>query len=81
METIFGGIPNVAVYLDDILVTGKTLADHLDNLKRVLNILRDAGLRLKEGKCVSLSPEVEYLGHNIRARQMRKYAHTGPPTA
>ena len=50
------------VYIDDILVAGKTPQDHLNNLTAKL---QDAGLRLKKEKCV---PEVEYLGHIISAK-------------
>lgn len=36
MESILGGLPNVCVYLVDILVTGKSEAAHLENLQAVL---------------------------------------------
>lgn len=45
------GIPRVAVYLDDILVTGVDERDHLHNLEEVLSRLEEAGLRLKRNKC------------------------------
>ena len=49
METVLAGlIRNVCLdYLDDIIVTGKTFSEHLDNLRKVLTRLREAGLRLK----------------------------------
>ena len=65
LETLLQGIPNVCVYLDDILVTGKTTKEHLDNLKEVLTRLETAGMRLKQQKCEFLMSEVEYLGHRI----------------
>jgi len=65
LETLLHGIPNVCVYLDDILVTGKTDKEHLDNLQEVLTRLETAGMRLKQQKCAFLLPEVEYLGHRI----------------
>ena len=36
MEMLLQGIPNVSVYLDDILVTGKTESEHLQNLQEIL---------------------------------------------
>ena len=47
MENVLQGLPGVSVYIDDILVTGKTLEDHLKNLEAVLTRLEEAGLRLK----------------------------------
>ena len=49
------------VYIDDILVTGQTVEDHLVTLEGVLERLQKAGLRLKKHKCVFLAPSVEYL--------------------
>ena len=65
LETLLHGIPNFYVYLDDILVTGKTNKEHLENLGEVLTRLETAGMRLKEQKCAFLLSKVEYLGHQI----------------
>ena len=65
MDGLLGGIPGVTVYLDDILITGKTQEDHLSNLDSVLKKLSDAGLRLKKEKCSFMVPSVVYLGHRL----------------
>ena len=67
METLLKGIPNVSVYLDDILVSGNSDKAHLDNLEAVLSRLGAAGFQLKQSKCIFFLPEVEYLGHRIIA--------------
>ena len=67
MDTLLQGIPHVACYLDDILCTGGTEAQHLANLEQVLKRMQDAGLRLKRRKCVFMTPSVTYLGHKITA--------------
>lgn len=67
MEGVLRGIDQVSVYIDDILVTGKTKADHLQHLDEVLTRLREAGLHLKKDKCAFLLSSVEYLGHTISA--------------
>ena len=36
MEGILRGIPHVSVYIDSILVTGPTEAEHMQTLDRVL---------------------------------------------
>lgn len=65
IENIVQGIPNVVVRIDDILVTGKTCAEHLSTLDTVLARLSDSGIRLKRDKCYFLAEEVTYLGHRI----------------
>ncbi|XP_064465302.1 uncharacterized protein K02A2.6-like [Ornithodoros turicata] len=65
MENLFRGLPHVAVYFDDILVTGRNDTEHMRNLHCVLARLRDVGLKLKFDKCHFFVPEVNYLGHII----------------
>ena len=65
MESLLSGIQGVVVYIDDVLVTGKTEAEHLMALDKVLSQIREAGLRLRKDKCVSMAPSVVYLGHRI----------------
>ena len=65
MEEILQGIPHVTVYIDDILVTGATDREHLENLQEVLTHLEKAGIRLKKHKCAFMLAAVEYLGHEI----------------
>lgn len=67
MENLLQGLPRVAVYLDDIILTGRDEAEHLRTLEEVLRHLKDAGLRLHRSKCVFLKKEVEYLGHVVNA--------------
>lgn len=65
MEGILQGVPHVTVYIDDILVTGTSDWEHLQNLQEVLMRLEKAGLKLKREKCAFMLPSVEYLGHVI----------------
>ena len=53
------------VYLDDILVIGKTVEETMSRLEQVLGRLRDAGLKLKPSKCSLFQKELVYLGHVI----------------
>ena len=58
-------MPRTVVRVDDILITGKDDAEHLENLKQVLEVLKVNGLRLKKTKCTFFSKEVVYLGFKI----------------
>ena len=41
MNQLTSDLPGVAVYLDDILISGKTAEDYLNNLRRLLKRLND----------------------------------------
>ena len=58
MESLLSDIPFVAVYIDDILVTGPTDEQHLSTLEEVLKRLQEAGLLLKEKKCIFMAESV-----------------------
>ena len=45
MENLLQGIEGIVVYLDNILVTGRSQEDHLRALEEVLRHLERAGLR------------------------------------
>ena len=53
------------VYLDDVIIFGKTFDEHQERLRIVLNRLCEAGLTLKPSKCQWARTEVKYLGHLI----------------
>ena len=50
MESLLQGLKQVAVYIDDILITGQSEADHLRTLEEVLGRLEAACMRLKAAK-------------------------------
>ena len=65
MDQILQGISNTICYLDDILVMGKNMTEHLKTLEEVLQRLQNHGLRVCSKKCHFLQQSVEYLGHKI----------------
>ena len=55
----------VTTYIDDILVYSKSLNEHLDHLRIVLQILRENKLYGKLTKCEFLKSKIEFLGHIV----------------
>ncbi|KAL5469070.1 hypothetical protein EMCRGX_G030262 [Ephydatia muelleri] len=70
MEQVLAGLhwSTCLVYLDDIIVFSRIVADHLDQLKDVFTRLKIAGLTLKPSKCHLLQMEVRYLGHVVSGK-------------
>ena len=71
MEGILGGIPHVAIYLDDILISRPNDREAQEHLEEVLCRLENGGLRLKRSKCELMGEEVAFLGHKIDASGLR----------
>ena len=67
MDTVLQGLSKVMCYIDDILITGDTEQEHLQNLEQVLQRLRQYGIQAKRAKCAFMEESVEYLGHKIDA--------------
>ena len=55
----------MCVRIDDILFSGRSDEEHLENLRKVLDALRQAGLTLKVSKCYFMQPEVVYCGYLV----------------
>ena len=59
------------VYLDDLIVLGRTLEEHLKNLEQVLECLEEVDLKLKPTKCQFARKEVDFLGHVVSAEGLK----------
>ena len=53
------------VYMDDVIIMGRSFQEHLSNLQKVFERVREAGLTVKPTKCMFFQTEVFYLGHLI----------------
>ena len=56
---------SVIVYLDDLLVFGKSFEEMMERLDMVFSRLNEFGLKLKPEKCHLFKPEISYLGHVV----------------
>ena len=71
MTTVLQGCKGVVYYLDDILITGTTREEHVQNLRNVMARLQKFGLRVNASKCKYFQPELEFLGHVITPSGIR----------
>jgi hypothetical protein len=67
METVLRGLTGESclVYLDDVIVIGRTFREHLLNLRNVFQRFRETHLKLNSEKCQLFQKEVRYLGHIV----------------
>ncbi|KAK3533899.1 hypothetical protein QTP70_034891 [Hemibagrus guttatus] len=61
----------VLVYIDDILIYSRNLAEHRHHVAEVLKRLREFQLFLKAKKCSFHQPSVQFLGYNIDSSGIR----------
>ncbi|GBM40416.1 Retrovirus-related Pol polyprotein from transposon 297 [Araneus ventricosus] len=62
------------VYLDDIIIVGRTFEEQLNNIRKVFQRLQKANLKLSPKRCKFFQKEVSYLGHIISSDGVK----TGP---
>ena len=69
MDCVLAGLQwtSCLVYIDDVIIMGKSFESHLHNLQQVFDRLRQAGLKLHPYKCQFLQHEVRFLGHIVSA--------------
>ena len=64
MQLIFWGMTwkEILSFLDDLNVLGTSFEDHLTNLRKSFECIRQYGLKLKPQKCYLFQTEVPFLG-------------------
>jgi len=70
MNHIFANLlrKGVLVFMDDILIYSSTLAERINLLQQVFDILRKHQFFVKLSKCTFAQQTMEYLGHTISAQ-------------
>ena len=73
MENILRDLRDEIVipYLDDLIVVSKSLDDHIQHVRTVLQRLREHGIKLKAKKCDLFKREVRFLGRKISGEGYR----------
>ncbi|KAJ9534187.1 hypothetical protein QJQ45_007001 [Haematococcus lacustris] len=67
MNNAFADVINdcALVYIDDILIMSKSVPDHFNHLRRVLELLRKHQFQAKLSKCEFLKTALKFLGHIV----------------
>jgi hypothetical protein len=66
MYELLGDIPNIQVYLDDILIISNgTFEEHAEIMEKVLHRLQKANFRANLQKCYFGESKIDYLGYEI----------------
>ena len=70
MENILGDMvfEFLVIYLDDLILFGKTVEDHLEKMEVLFRRIKSYGIKLKPEKCHFLKTRVNYLGFSISDR-------------
>lgn len=62
-DTLLAGVPQVAAYLGDILVTSATRKEHQQALHKIVTPLQKAGPTANRTECEFFKSSLEFLGH------------------
>ena len=67
MDLVLAGLQwsSCLVYIDDVIIVGRSFSEHLQNLQAVFERLQLANLKLQPSKCVFFQKEVKFLGHIV----------------
>ena len=71
MTELLTDLEGVICSMDDVLVYGKDDASHDERLRKVMERIRQSGLKLNRAKCSFKKPEVTFLGHVITGQGIR----------
>ncbi|PIO57080.1 hypothetical protein TELCIR_21517, partial [Teladorsagia circumcincta] len=71
IDALIAGLDGTAAYLDDILVTGRTIDEHNTRLDAVFQRIQDYGFRVRLEKRSFLQTQIKYLGFVINAQGRR----------
>ena len=65
MDIAFGDIPNVLIYLDDLLIVSQTEEEMIHTIEIIFNRIEQWQIKIGLKKCSFFMKELKYLGHII----------------
>ena len=72
MEQFTKDLPDVATYMDYILVSRNDVEDHLNNVPHMLQRLEETGLCCQLEKCHFAQSYVDYQGHLLCNKELQR---------
>jgi ribA/ribD-fused uncharacterized protein len=73
MQLILSGLilETCLCYLDDVIIFSRTPEDHIYDIHRVCERLKEAGLKIKGSKCAFAQTKISFLGHIVTANGVK----------
>lgn len=71
MQKLLYGLEGVQVYMDDVIIYGASIQEHDARLKRTMETMEFAGLRLNKDKCKIRQSELHFLGQVVDENGVR----------
>ncbi|KAG9282090.1 hypothetical protein AMEX_G700 [Astyanax mexicanus] len=71
MSMLLRGNSGTVAVMDDILIYGKDKQEHDQNLRAVLQTIKESGLKLNREKCQFGKSDIQYFGHVIGKKGIR----------
>ena len=62
LKTIFTHIPNFYLMHDDLIIATKSIEEHLEAIRGVVEVVKSKNLTLNPNKCTPGSKEIKFLG-------------------
>ena len=74
IDSVLSGVKNMFSYMDDILIHSRSLQEHEQMVREVLQRLQDAGLIFNPAKSVFFHSTIDFLRHNVLESGVRPLA-------
>lgn len=71
MDTIVAGLEGVIVYLDDVVISGRSQEEHDRRVVALLSRFEEYGVLLNKDKCIFNVDSLEFLGHRLSTEGIR----------
>ncbi len=71
MQSIFGHLDFVEIYIDDLIIFSETVEKHLEHIKQIFDIVEKYNIKLNPEKCQWGRDTIKILGHIISSNEIK----------